>query len=112
MKRYNIYELFVVEIQSDYDCDKNYFICKYNPSKKEYIEIFTNEKIKIADNSRVEPLTDYYSILETCNYTTRKPSMLDKKELLRKLIRINVFQSKENTIKINDTLGQSRVLKK
>ncbi len=79
MKKYNIYNLYVVKV------DNYYLICKYNSLNDSYEEIFTHEKIN-ADNK--EPLANYYPLLGTHNYITGKPLMLDKKELLRKYITI------------------------
>ena len=87
MKKYSVYSLYVVEVQND--IDTHYLICKHNELSDTYVEIFTNEKIKITNNVSVEPLSNYYSILAQSNYTTGKPLMLGKKELLRKYITIN-----------------------
>lgn len=87
MKKYNVYSLYVVKIPNVNN--RQYLICKHNKLSGVYVEVFTNEKIKVDNNSVVEPLSNYYSILEQCNYTTKKPLMLDKKELLRKYNAIN-----------------------
>ena len=81
MKKYNIYSLYVVEVQNGNDTQ--YLICKHNELSNTYVEIFTNEKVKVTNNSSVEQLSNYYSVLAQCNYTTGKPLMLDKKEILR-----------------------------
>lgn len=115
MKKYNIYSLYVVEVQNGNDT--HYLICKHNELSNTYVEIFTNEKVKVANNSSVEPLSNYYSVLAQCNYTTGKPLMLDKKEILRKYITINgeaslekgeaLFQSGNNTIEANGILEKA-----
>lgn len=108
MKKYSIYSLYVVEVQNGNDT--HYLICKHNELSNTYVEIFTNEKVKVANNSSVEPLSNYYSVLAQCNYTTGKPLMLDKKEILRKYITINgeaLFQSGNNTIEANGVLEKA-----
>lgn len=111
MKKYSVYSLFLVKVQNDGDA--HYLICKHNELSDIYVGIFTNEKIKIINNSNVEPLSNYYSAL----YTTGKPLMLDKKELLRKYITINgeasleesevFYQNDNNTIETNRTLKRA-----
>lgn len=115
MKKYNVFSLYVVEVQ--HGCDTHYLICKHNELSNTYTEIFTNEKIKVTDSSMIESLSSYYSPLGVCNYTTGKPLMLDKKELLRKYTTINgeasidkgeaLSQSANNTIKTNDILEKA-----
>ena len=112
MKKYNIYSLYVVEVQNGNDTQ--YLICKHNELSNTYVEIFTNEKVKVTNNSSVEQLSNYYSVLAQCNYTTGKPLML---EILRKYITINskvslekseaLFQNGNNAINV-----QQRVLRK
>lgn len=115
MKKYSMYSLYVLEIQNGNDT--HYLICKHNRLSDTYVEIFTNEKIKITNNSSVEPLSNYYTNLEQCNYANGKPLMLDKKELLRKYIIINAEtslekeaafpQSVDNIIKVNGILEKA-----
>ncbi|MDY5875601.1 MAG: hypothetical protein SPJ74_05980 [Bacilli bacterium] len=115
MKKYSIYSLYVVEVQNGNDT--HYLICKHNELSNTYVEILTNEKVKVANNSSVEPLSNYYSVLAQCNYITGKPLMLDKKEILRKYITINgeaslekgeaLFQSGNNTIEANGILEKA-----
>lgn len=88
MKKYNVFSLYVVEVLHGYDV--HYLICKYK-KKDTYIEIFTNSKIKIENDLCVEPLSNYYSLLTVCDYSTGKPLMLDKKSLLNKYISINTL---------------------
>jgi hypothetical protein len=77
-------------------------ICKHNEFTDTFVEIFTNKKIKVADNSSVEPLSSYYSILAQCNYTTGEILMLDKIELLEKYIIINRQSSFEKDGALNE----------
>lgn len=115
MKKYNVFSLYVVEVQ--HDSDTHYLICKRNELSNTYTEIFTNEKIKVTDSSMIESLSSYYSPLGVCNYTTGKPLMLDKKELLRKYIIINgeasidkgeaLSQNKNNIIETNGILEKA-----
>lgn len=92
MKKYSVFSLYVVEVLHGYDV--HYLICKH---KKEntYIEVFTNSKIKIENDLFVEPLSNYYSLLTVCNYSTGKPLMLDKKLLLNKYRSINTLAGME-----------------
>ena len=111
MKKYSVHSLYVVEVQNDNDT--YYLICKHNELNDTYIEIFTNEKIKITNNSSVESLSNYYPLLAQYNYTTGKPLMLDKKELLRSYIMINdesslISQSDNNTSEANRILEKRR----
>lgn len=87
MKRYSVYALKVVKVGTG--DNTRYLICKYNELTDTYIEVLTNEKLKVSDKTCVEPLSNYYSILSQCNYTTGQPLMLDKKALLQKYIDIN-----------------------
>lgn len=83
MKKYNVFELWVVKV------DDYYFICEKLFDDKTYREIFTKEKIKMLDSQNIEPLKNYYSLLAIMNYTTGEPLMLTKKELLVKYAEIN-----------------------
>jgi len=87
MKRYSVYALKVVKVGTG--DNTRYLICKYNELTDTYIEVLTNEKLMVSDKTCVEPLSNYYSILSQCNYTTGQPLMLDKKALLQKYIDIN-----------------------
>jgi len=110
MKKYSVYSLYVVKIQNDKDT--HCFICKLNELTDTYVEIFTNEKIKVVNNSSVEPLSNYYSILEQCNYKTGKPLMLSKKDLLRKYITINIETSLEKNKVHPEFQVESGILKR
>ncbi len=115
MKKYSVYSLYVIEVQNGNDT--HYLICKYNELSDIYEEIFTNEKIKLDNNSIVEPLSNYYCALSQCNYTTGESLMLDKKELLIKYITINgeaslekgeaLSQNDNNTIEVNGILEKA-----
>lgn len=83
MKKYNVFELWVVKV------DDYYFICEKSFDDKTYSEIFTKEKIKMLDSQKIEPLKNYYSLLAIMNYTTRESLMLIKKELLIKYAEMN-----------------------
>ena len=95
MKKYNVFDLYVVEVQKDFQ--SYFFLCKYNKGKDVYIEIFTNEKIKTSNSIKVESLSTYYSVFTRYNYKTGKPLMIDKKELLKQYIAIN--ERKKETLK-------------
>lgn len=81
MKEYSVYDLYVVEIQRGNDTQ--YLFCKHNELSDTYVDIFTNEKLKITNKSNIQCLSNYYSIF------FGSPLILDKAELLRKYITIN-----------------------
>ena len=85
MKKYNVFNLYVVEK------DNHNFICE-KLIDYEYKEILTKEKFVLQKNDKVKPLTKYYSILEVATYRVGKildPLMLTKKDILIKYIEIN-----------------------
>lgn len=106
MKKYSVYALQVVKVGTGDNV--RYLICKHNEFTDTYIEILTNEKFKISDKNCVEPLSNYYSLLSQCNYTTGQPLMLDKKALLQKYIDINselnLIHNEEKQEERSDTL--------
>lgn len=103
MKKYSLYDLKVIMVVSS--DSTRYLICKYNYFNDTYVEIFTGEKIIISDRSRVEPLSNYYSTFEE-DYTTGRPLVIDKKDLLKKYIDINTGVSlKTNNPTQNETVG-------
>ncbi len=61
MKKYSVFELWVVKT------DGYYFICEKLFDDKTYWEIFTKEKIKVLDSQNIEPLKNYYSLLAIMN---------------------------------------------
>ena len=95
MKHYNVFDLFVVKQRID---DKDiYFICQKSFYDTTYKEIFTKRKIIVPQHLEsvlVEELADYYSVLAVTNYTTGTPAMLSKKELLQKMISINLLKQR------------------
>lgn len=101
MKKYNIFNLYIANIKNT----SSKLICKHHKYDNYYIEIFTNEKIKLKDISSIEPLSNYYSILEVCNYTTKEALMLSEKTLLIQYITIN--QKEKELEKIKKTPSKS-----
>lgn len=85
MKKYNVFELWVVKV------DDYYFICEKLLDEKTYREIFTKEKIKVLNIENIEPLKNYYSLLAIMNYTTGESLKLTKKELLEKYAEIHAY---------------------
>lgn len=83
MKKYNVFNLYIVK-EDDY-----YFICEKGIKEHTYIEIFTHKTLKYPNMHYVKPLSEYYSLLAVMNYTTGKPLILTKKELLIKYAEIN-----------------------
>ena len=93
--KYNIFELFV--IKEKLDEKEIYFICQKSFYDTTYREVFTKRKIivpKHLESILVEELADYYSVLAVANYTTGTPAMLSKKELLQKMISINLLKQR------------------
>lgn len=95
MKNYNIFELFVVKQRID---DKDiYFICYEGVLPGTYVEVLTKRKINVPEDIEeqiVENLSKYYSLFEVKNYTTGKPAMLSKRELLEETIFINLLKQR------------------
>ena len=105
MKKYDVFSLYVVETGSS---DNTYLlICKrdFNDINK-YREIFTKELLENVDNSKVSPLSDYYSLLAVCNWKTMETLKLSEKELLRKYIKIN------STFKAEDRNAELKKIEK
>jgi len=119
MKKYSVFELSVIKVSRHNDTYQ-YFICKQDIVTKAYTEIFTNDKIEITDPLDVEPLSNYYSTLSICNWKTKRPLMLTKKELLKKYNEINyvnlLLQSDNETIekelKSRGIFEKSKIYKK
>lgn len=85
MKKYNVFNLCVVNFEN------YFFICEKLCDEGMYREIFTGDRIKVLDDEKVEPLKNYYSLLAVMSYTTGKPLMLTKKDLLKKYAEINSY---------------------
>lgn len=103
MKKYSVFSLYVVEK------DKHKFICK-KILPNEYREVLTKEKIILEEKDNVEILSNYYSILERCNYATGQPLMVTKKDILLKYISINqkVIDKKSYYKEIDDFLKKQK----
>ena len=119
MKKYNVFELSVGRISRG-NGTYQYFICKQDSIKTVYTEIFTDDKIVITDPLDVEPLSNYYSLLAVCNWKTKKPLMLTKKELLQKYNEINYVnlllqtdnETIENELESRGIFEESKIYKK
>lgn len=98
MKRYSIDSLYVVNVIWNYQ--DYYFICKKSEFLDNYIEVLSKGKINPIDISKVEPLKNYYSIIEQCNYIKGSALMLSKTDLITKYIDINNYHTNK---KANDT---------
>ncbi len=85
MKKYSIFELYVVEMNG------KKFICKYYDENK-YMDIFTDKIISNTDY--VERLSDYYPNDSRINLETGIPLKVSREILLLKYIEIN---TKKNT---------------
>lgn len=96
MKKYNIQNLSVIEIKNNYNT--HYLICKCNKKGNTYIEIFTNEKINVSDQTSVKPLSDYY-----LGQTNDGVLFLDKKQLLKIYLDINNEAMLEQSEKLEET---------
>ena len=102
MKKYSVFDLDVVKVAIR-DGTHQYFICKHNEFSDVYVEIFTKMKIRKDKILEVESLSEYYSLLERCNYTTGKPLVLPLSALFSKYNEINYvnlyLDTDEETIK-------------
>jgi len=113
MKKYSVFNLYVITINNQK------FICEPVIYGEEYREIFTRMKITLNEKFKVEILSDYYSLLERINYSSGKPLMLSKEDILRKYIDINRIGEKLiQTDKIvcivwknNRIVGENKTLK-
>lgn len=94
MKKYSVYSLFVIQVGTGKQA--RYFICEQPILfSNVYREIFTKQKIKVDNEFFVKRLSDFYSILERCNYSTGEVLMLTKKQLLLKYIEINNYYTEK-----------------
>ena len=88
-------ELFVVKQRID---DKDiYFICYEGVLPGTYVEVLTKRKINVSEDMEeqiVENLSKYFSLFGVKNYTTGKPAMLSKQELLQRTIYINLLKQR------------------
>ena len=102
MKKYSVFDLYVVKLARR-DGTHQYFICKHNEFSDTYVEIFSNTKINKNKILEIESLSEYYSVLERCNYTTGKPLVLPLPALFSKYNEINYvnlyLDTDEETIK-------------
>lgn len=83
MRKYSVFGLYVITINGQK------FICEIIAYKRKYREILTGRKIDLKAEYKVESLSNYYSLLERMNYTTREPLILTKEAILDKYIDIN-----------------------
>lgn len=94
MKKYSVFSLYVVQVGTGKRA--HYFICEQpNLFSNVYREIFTKQKIKVENDFFVKRLSDFYSILERCDFSTGEVLMLTKKQLLLKYIEINNYYTKK-----------------
>ena len=94
MKKYSVFSLYVVQVGTGKRA--HYFICEQQILfSNTYIEIFTKQKIKLDNEVFVKRLSDFYSILERCNFSTGEVLMLTKKQLLLKYIEINNYYTEK-----------------
>ncbi len=99
MKKYSLSDLYVLEVKRGKDV--YYLICQYNLVSGNFVEIFTNEKIKTGSDIIFKPLSCYYSSFSKCDYEFLRFVKLDKRELLKKYIVINddaVYESENSSI--------------
>lgn len=94
MKKYSVYSLYVVQVGKGKQA--RYFICEQPILFSNiYKEVFTKQKIKVDDESCVERLSNFYSILEQFSFATGKVLMLSKKQLLLKYVEINNYYTEK-----------------
>ncbi len=103
MKRYNVTNLFVVEVHTIEGPE--YFICKYNVLNDTYNEFFTNERIYVKKNQNVMPLSTYYPE----GSVIKGQLMVDKREILGKYLEINdkSKQQEYNSLEVVNSLNEA-----
>lgn len=94
MKKYDIFDLFVVV------CGKKYFICRYSIISNKYKEILKNEKINKDSITFIEPLSNCSSILGIMDYKTGKHLELTKAEILNFYIELNEYDPYKKMAKL------------
>ena len=110
MRRYNIFELSVVE--TIIDGKVTYFICKQSIFPETFIEILTGKRIKVKSDLQLYPVSEYYSLLAQYNYKTGRPLKIDKKEVLRLYTEVNARkeEDKANVLAISASFYSFNIL--
>lgn len=91
MKKYNIYNLYVLTINGQR------YICESIIMEKKYREVLTGRIIAYREEYTLEKLSDYYSLIERMNFITGKPVMLSKEKILNKYININAINVEDKS---------------
>lgn len=91
MKKYSLDELRVVKTKRDNKII--YVICTKNNLFQTYTDVLTGEKVKPI--YPVEPLSNYYNIVEKFDYRSGKYIKLSKTDILNKYQEINELKRKE-----------------
>lgn len=89
----SVYNLKVVMVK--FGENHHYLICKERMTPNTYTEVLTGRKIVIESPKVVESLSSFYPILAVRNFSTGKPLMLSKKEILEKCIEINIYKGRK-----------------
>lgn len=84
MKRYDVFDLYVVNINEEL------VICKKKFNKRDYKEILSNTWIKDVDNRLVRPLKMYFGFEVVKLFAIGEPLLLTKQELELKQDEINL----------------------
>ena len=92
MKLYNVFSLYVITI------DGQKYICEEISKGKVYKEVLTKRKINLNGKMRLQGLSDYYSLFEAFNFSTREALVLTKTDILNKYININIIENKESDL--------------
>ncbi len=94
MKRYNVYKLYVVELNLGNKV--YYYICSHSNFTNKYIEIFSKMEIPNSIISNVEPLLKYYYSEESLSSPSESLKSLEQSNLLNKYININIEARLDN----------------
>ena len=109
MKKYDVFELYVIS----FDHGKNYFICKYDELLGSYIEVFTHQIIDRGNVTFIEPLIDYYPMVDVMDYKKGRNLKLTKKDLLKDYIKVNSYnpnERKKKCLKISEDASYKSAL--
>ena len=84
--KYSILDFFVVSTEKN--SEEHCFICRRAFFTPNYIEFFSNKRIKISDIIKATPLYNFYFDLQV-NYPTIENIYLSKNDILEKYMEIN-----------------------
>lgn len=99
-KKYSVFEFYVIEINNQY------FICKYDAIKSNYIEFFTKKIIPNNDKLFVEELQKFFPPIAICNYLTMEPLRLSAFDILKEYIYLNNLKEYDEELMLEDLIEE------